>query len=66
MQIACTFINELGNSISMVVTFNGETVTIYSTGPNSEVEHTWTNLEALRLVQLLTTPMVMEAMSKKT
>lgn len=48
-----TFTNELGNKIDMSVTANHEEVTVFASGPHSEVEHTWTRMEAQKLRDLL-------------
>jgi hypothetical protein len=50
---AISFTNELGNSIDMSVTIDGEDVTVYAKGPTSTVEHTWTIMEAETLHDLL-------------
>jgi len=47
-------INESGNLITMSVTVDDDGVTVLASGPTSEVEHTWTPLEARELIRLLT------------
>ena len=47
------FINELGNDISMDVVSDDRGITVSAAGPTSQVEHTWTPLEAQRLRDLL-------------
>jgi len=47
-------INESGNLITMSVVVDDDGVTVLASGPTSEVEHTWTPLEARELIRLLT------------
>lgn len=48
------FVNELGNEIEMSVDSNPRNTVVFAKGPNSQVEHTWTRLEAKTLRDLLT------------
>lgn len=48
-----TFHNELDNQIYMRVTRDTDGVTVYASGPDSEVEHTWTDLEATILAAMV-------------
>lgn len=47
------FKNELGNDISMDVVSDDRGITVSASGPTSQVEHTWTPLEAKHLRDLL-------------
>lgn len=47
------FRNELGNLITMRVVRDDRGVTVVAAGPGSEVEHTWTPVEAGVLRELL-------------
>jgi hypothetical protein len=47
------FVNELGNRIKMKVRSDEQGVTVFAEGPTSEVEHTWTRMEAEELMSLL-------------
>lgn len=46
-------VNELGHTIPMIVTQDHRGVTVVASGPTSEVEHTWTPMEAETLRDLL-------------
>lgn len=48
-----TFINERGNKIHMKIQADSAELTVYASGPTSEVEHTWTFREALNLKGML-------------
>lgn len=48
-------INELGNTIPMSVIKDERGVTVTASGPHSEVEHTWTPIEAMTLRDMLNT-----------
>lgn len=52
-RIERTFTNELGNEIAMAVTAENGSVTVTASGPTSEVDHTWTSVEAMWLMNLL-------------
>ena len=52
-EVARVFDNELGNTIEMRVIDDERGITVYAKGPKSEVEHTWTPLEAKNLRELL-------------
>ncbi len=47
------FKNELGNDISIDVVSDDRGITVSASGPTSQVEHTWTPLEANHLRDLL-------------
>lgn len=47
------FVNEFENEISIEIIRDEKGVTIYAKGPNSEVEHTYTPMEAIVLRELL-------------
>lgn len=47
------FINELGNKINMEIVVNEKGITVIASGPTSQIEHTWTPLEAAVLRDLL-------------
>lgn len=48
-----TIVNELGNDIHFRATDDSEGITIFASGPNSEVEHTWTPMEAVVIRDML-------------
>lgn len=48
------FMNEIGNQISILVQHDPRGVTISCFGPTSEVEHTYTPMEARVIRELLT------------
>ena len=52
-DIGRCFENELGNEITMEIVHDERGVTVYASGPTSEVEHTWTLKEAENLCELL-------------
>jgi hypothetical protein len=47
------FVNENGNEISMEVVHDARGVTVTAQGPDSQVEHIWTPVEASTLRELL-------------
>lgn len=47
------FVNEYGNYIEMSLETDERGVMIKAVGPDSEVEHTWTHMEAAYLRSLL-------------
>jgi hypothetical protein len=49
-----TIVNELGNTIDFEIRADDEEVTVFASGPASEVEHTWTRMEAFTLCTMLT------------
>lgn len=53
--IECTIVNELSNTIDFDITKDERGVTIHAIGPTSEVEHTWTPVEAITIRELLIT-----------
>lgn len=48
-----TFINELGNEISIIVADTTYGITMFAVGPSSFVQHTWTPMEAMALRNML-------------
>lgn len=46
-------VNELGNTITFRITPAPGEVTVFASGPHSEVEHTWTRMEAEVLQEML-------------
>ncbi len=51
--IATEFTNEVGNEITMSVGYDHRGVTVYAEGPTSSIEHTWTPMEAVAVMQLI-------------
>jgi len=47
------FLNELGHKIALTINHDERGVTVSASGPTSQVEHTWTPLEARELRRLL-------------
>lgn len=46
-------VNELGNVIGIAVTRDQRGITVAAIGPTSEVEHTWTPMEAATILELV-------------
>lgn len=65
MQIATLFANEHHNIIEMSVAVDDRGVTISATGPTSEVEHTWTPIETVKLLTLLMDSRITSEIDKK-
>lgn len=47
------FTNELGHEIYMKITRDNRGVTVTAEGPETDVEHTWTEIEARNLREML-------------
>jgi hypothetical protein len=58
-----TFENELGNEVTITVTYTRDTVTISATSATSEVEHQWTRMEAA-VIRALLNPELIEPVYK--
>jgi hypothetical protein len=52
-SVAAVIDNELGHSISITITQDPNGVSIFSTGPYTQVEHLWTAMEAATIRDLL-------------
>lgn len=52
-KVEFQFVNELGNTILITVTRDQRGITIFASGPTSEVEHAWTPNEARAIRDLL-------------
>lgn len=53
-EVKQTIVNELGNSIDFRITDDSNGITVFASGLHSEVEHTWTLMEAYVLRDMLT------------
>lgn len=65
IKLSREFVNELGNTVTISVTYTETTVTISATGPDSEVEHVWTRSEAA-VIRALLNPELVEPAYKKS